>query len=147
MKPKTKSPSRSLCSPALVLALFAAFAVVGCRRPHVDGTVSVDTILKAWGVDGFDTKTVVNIEADAWMAGACSRGMVAGLDVLLCEYTSDETLAAGEEKMMADWADESLATGAVVRTSRTLLAIADRDKADVGGRTISRLAKTFRAQQ
>ena len=130
------------------LAVLAAVASVGCRgRPHVDGTVAVDTILKAWGAEGFATNAVANIEPDAWSAGACSRGSVAGLDVLLCEYASDETMTAGEQKMMSDWQAESVATGAAVRTSRTLLAIADRNRADPSGRTIARLIKSFRDQR
>jgi hypothetical protein len=130
------------------LAVLAVVAGAGCRgRPHVDGTVAVDTILKAWAAEGFVTNTVVNIEPNPWSAGACARGMVSGLDVLLCEYASDETFSAGEKKMMSDWQAESVATGAAVRTSRTLLAIADRTSADPSGKTIARLIKSFRDQR
>jgi hypothetical protein len=118
----------------------------GCRRPHVEGTVAVDTVLRAWTDQGFDSKTVESIEPDGWDAGACARGVVADLDVLLCEYATDEALSTGEQKIMRDWQEESVATGAAVRTSRTLLAIADRNNADPNGRTIARLIHTFRAQ-
>ena len=86
---------------------------------------------------------VVNIEPDQWSAGACSRGPVMGLDVLMCEYASDEAANVGQLKMLGDWEEEAIATGALLRTSRTVLAIADRAKADRSGRTIARLAKLF----
>ncbi|MBC8132043.1 MAG: hypothetical protein H7X95_03605 [Deltaproteobacteria bacterium] len=140
---------RALCrGRRLVIAIgvLLTATTAACRRPHVEGTVAVDTILKSWGEAGFDTKPVVNIEPDLWSAGACSRGPVAGLDVLICEYASDEAANVGEKKMLSDWEEASIPTGAVVRSSKTLLAIADLNKADKNGRQIARLAKLFREQ-
>jgi hypothetical protein len=131
----------------LLLVALMATAVTGCRRPHVNGTVAVDTILKAWQDEGLDSTTVENVDPAAWSAGACSRGSVSGLDVLLCEYDRDDGLTGGEGKIMGEWNAESLATGAVVRSSRTLLAVADRNKADPSGKTIARLIKSFRNQK
>lgn len=131
----------------LVICLLLAMTGLACRRPRVDGTVNADPVLKSWSEAGFDTKGVVSIEPDAWSAGACSRGLLAGLDVLICEYSSDEAAKVGEKKISGDWEEESIPTGALVRTSNTLLAIADRNKADRPGRTITRLAKLFRDQR
>ncbi len=128
----------------LVVGLCGAAA---CGRPHVKGTVAVETVLKAWTAEGFSTDTLVNVEPDDWSAGACSRGTMSGLEILLCEYATDEALAAGEAKITRDWTQQSVPTGATVRSARTLLAIADRDKADPNGRTIARLLKTFRDQR
>ncbi|MEO5769016.1 MAG: hypothetical protein ABIS92_11760 [Polyangia bacterium] len=131
--------------PAVALLLCACLSAtaLGCRRPHVEGTVSVESILKKWDQGGFDTKAVVNIEGDLWSAGACSRGPVGGLDVLICEYSSDEAAGVGEKKMLADWDEEGIPTGAVTRNTKTVLAIADRNKADRSGRTVARLGKLF----
>jgi len=137
-------PRRNL---VVLVMLFLSTSVLGCRRPRVEGTVNVDSILKVWNAAGFDTEKVVNVEPDAWSAGACSRGPVAGLELLICEYSSDDATLVGEKKMMSDWEEESVPTGAVVRTSRTLLAIADRNKADPSGGTIVRLAKLFTEQR
>jgi hypothetical protein len=142
-----KTPGRSKNFSVFSFAALVATIAFGCKRPHVDGTVAVDSVLAAWGAAGLDTKAVINLEPDAWTAGACSRGLVAGLDVLICEYPGDDTLATGEQKIMSDWEEESVATAAVVRTSRTLLAVADRNKADPNGRTIARLVKIFREQK
>lgn len=131
----------------VMVMLFLSTSALGCRRSRVEGTVNVDSILNVWNDAGFDTEKVVNIEPDVWSAGACSRGPVAGLEVLICEYSSDDAARVGEKKMMSDWEEESVPTGAVVRTSRTLLAIADRNKADPSGRTIVRLAKLFTEQR
>jgi len=119
----------------------------GCRRPHVEGTVATDTILKAWRSAGFDTQSVRNVEPDAWSAGACSRGLVSGLDVLICEYASDEAAGVGDQKINADWEQEGISTALLARTSKTVLAISDRGKADRSGKTINRLAKLFRDQR
>ena len=129
----------------LFLAALLALPMVSCRRPHVDGTVSVDSVLKKWSEGGFESNPVVNIEPDQWSAGACSRGPVAGLDVLICEYASDAAAKVGEIKMLNDWDEEGIPTGAVVRSSNTLFAVADRSRADRSGRTIVRLARLFQS--
>lgn len=138
--------------PGIMAALLLlAFGGTGCkRRPHVEGTVATETITKAWTAEGFDTANVANVDGDAWAAGACYQGTVSGLDVLICEYGSDEALAQGEQRLNATWDDESVPTAVLARTtqpSRTIVAIADRNKADPNGRTINRLVKTFQAQQ
>ena len=108
---------------------------------------TVDAVLKAWNAAGFDATAVENIEPGIWQAGSCSRGMVASLDVLLCEYAADEALANGEKKVMTDWQAENVPTGAIVRTSRTLLAVSDPNKVDPTGKIIAGLIKTFRDQK
>jgi hypothetical protein len=136
---------------AATLAIAAAVGGAGCkRRPHVEGTVAAETITKAWTAGGFDTTAVANVEAEPWSAGACYQGMVSGVDVLVCEYASDEAMALGEQRINAIWDDESVATGAVAHTaqpSRTIVAIADRAKADPNGRAINKLIKIFQEQK
>lgn len=127
-----------------ILIALLCLAAVGCGRPHVKGTVAVDTILKSWQADGFDTASVLNIDPDTWSAGACSRGTITALDVLICEYSSDEALSAGEARIMTDWTASSIPTGVAIRTARTILALADPNQTDPSGRTIARLLKTFR---
>lgn len=134
----------------ITLTLVAALGGIGCkRRPHVAGTVGAEAVTKAWTAEGFDTTGVVNVEADPWAAGACSQGTVSGVDVLICEYENDESLSSGEQKINAGWDEESVPTAVLVRTtqpSRTILAMADRSKADPNGRTIARLAASFQAR-
>lgn len=143
--------SAGFLSATMMTLLLVALGGTGCkRRPHVEGTVATETITKAWTADGFDTANVANVDGDAWAAGACYQGTVSGLDVLVCEYGSDEALAQGEQRLNATWDDESVPTAVLARTtqpSRTIVAIADRNKADPNGRTINRLIKTFQAQQ
>lgn len=131
--------------PVVVMAAFCALLAGGCRRKHIDGTVAVDAVLSAWGAKGFTTTEIKSIEPDAWSAGACSRGPLAELDVLMCEYAADETLVVGDGKIVKDWEQDGVATGVVVRNGRTLLAIADTKKIDASGRTIMRLIEAFRA--
>lgn len=148
------STRKGFGSQALGAALLVVIAVTvlgggGCkRRPHVAGTVAAETVTEAWTAQGFDTVSVVNVDADPWAAGACSQGVVSGLDVLICEYENDESLGSGSQKISAGWDEESVPTGALVRTtqpSRTILAVADRSKSDPSGRTIARLISTFQS--
>ena len=128
-----------------VALIAAAVLPTGCnRRPHVDGALAIGDVLKAWTDSGFDTESVENVEPGQWSAGSCSRGPVGPFDVLLCEYAGDEVLASGEQEVMRTWSRESPKTGLVVRNRHTLLAIADRNATDQGGRTIMRLATAFR---
>lgn len=133
---------------ALMLAavLVVASGVSGCRRrPHVKGTVAVDDVLQTWNESGLDTASVENVDAAPWAAGACSRGQVANLDVLMCEYATDDSLARGEQQMQSELAREQVSTGLVTRTSRTLMAIADKRESDPTGQTIMKLVHGFRA--
>jgi hypothetical protein len=127
----------------VLLCAIVAMAFGGCLRRHPSGTVPVDTVLKAWNEAGLQSGTVENVEPAAWNAEVCSQGFVAGLQILLCEYVSDEALALGEKRVMDVWTAESVGTGAVVHASRTLLAVTDRSAVDPSGRTIARLIKTF----
>ena len=133
------------------LALAVAVGGVACkRRPHVEGTVATETITKAWTAEGFDSTAVVNVEAEPWSAGACYQGIVSGVDVLVCEYPTDEALGRGEQQLNTVWDDESVTTAALAHTtqpSRTILAVADRANADPNGRTLNRLIKIFQAQK
>jgi len=127
------------------LLALAVLTVSACnRRPHVDGALAVTDVLKAWTDSGFDTEAVESVEPGGWSAGACSRGPVGPFDVLLCEYAGDHVLASGEQEVMRTWQRESPKTGLVLRNRHTLLAIADRNATDQGGRTLMRLATAFR---
>lgn len=160
MNPPTSSPVNERDTPNRTLIRFGARAalmlgavllliasgVSGCRRrPHVKGTVAVDDVLQTWNEIGFDTASVENVDAAPWSAGACSRGQVANLDVLMCEFASDETLARGEQQIQSELARDQVSTGLVTRTSRTLLAIADKGDVDPSGQTVMKLVQGFRA--
>jgi hypothetical protein len=129
----------------LLMGLGGALATqAGCRRSHVAGTVSTDAALEAFGGIGYDTQGVKPIAPEAWSAGNCSEGMISGLEVVLCEYQTDEALATGEQKIQDEWNASNVDTGVVSHNGRTLLVVADQKLADPGGRIIVRLVHAFR---
>src|SRR5882672_11348448 len=85
------------------LSLLAVAMGTGCHRRHVAGTVSVDSVLRAWTDAGFGTEAVKEVDPEGWNAGACSQGAVAGLDVLMCEFSGDETLVKAEQLVRDSW--------------------------------------------
>jgi hypothetical protein len=149
-RPFGVAPPLALTAAAVALTVLAA----GCtkKRAHVDGTVAVDSVLARWTSDsvatGAEAESVKEVDPTPWNAGACSQGQVGTLEVLLCEYASDEALGQGEQQINKDWAqaEEGVATGVVARAKRTLLAITDRTGADKSGHAILKLLKSFRAQ-
>jgi hypothetical protein len=129
----------------LLLSSSIVGTATGCRRSHhVEGTVSTDAALQAFTDIGYDTEAVKVVEPEPWSAGACSQGTISGLDVLVCEYATDDALAKGEQKINEDWNTVNVGTGVVVHTARTLMAVADSKNADPSGRAIARLLGAFR---
>jgi hypothetical protein len=135
-----------------LLALVVAGGACKSKRAHVDGTIAVDSVLAEWKLAGLATgaeaESIKEVEPGPWSAGACSQGQVANLEVLLCEYDSDQALGKGEEQINNEWAQATagVTTGVVVRAKRTLLAVTDHAGADKSGQTIVKLLKSFRAQ-
>jgi len=128
-----------------VLALGLLLPLLACRHSHVSGTASTDAVLDAFRAGGFDVSQMKVVEPDAWMADHCVSGKVSELEVLVCEFKTDEALAGGESEVTRGWDAVNVDTGVVVHNGRTMAAIADRAKRDPNGRVIARLLNAFRA--
>ena len=128
----------------LVQAVLAAMTGVACRRSHVAGTPSTDDVLESFRNVGLDVGGVVNAEADPWGADVCSSGKVSGVDVVICEFTSDTQLGKTEVDSVRDWSSVNIDTGVVLRNQRTLLIIADRGGKDPHGRAIGKMVTAFK---
>jgi hypothetical protein len=124
--------------------LAAALAPAGCRRSHVAGTISTDAALQAFTDIGYDGSGVKRTEPGPWGAGYCSQGTISGLDVLACEFETDDALTKAESRVHEGWNGDNVDTGVVVHNGRTMLSLADRHGADASGRTIVRLLGAFR---
>jgi len=134
-----------LAIAAVMLAVAMGTTLAGCRHSHVGGTVSTDEVLAALKEGGFDVGGVKNVEPENWSADHCVSGQVAAVELLICEYETDAALAQGEGKVQHEWDSVNVETGVVLRQRRTMLALADRDKKDIGGRAIARMLNAFRA--
>jgi hypothetical protein len=129
----------------VLIAAGLLVAALGCHRRHVDGTSSVDSVLSSWSAAGTNTDAVKELDGEPWSADACSRGVITGLDVLLCEFQAGDRLAVGERRVRDSWSPETVSTGVVVHNARTMLAIVDHGDADPSGRITARLLSSFEA--
>jgi hypothetical protein len=80
-----------------------------------------------------------NAAARPYGAKECARGGVAQLDVLLCRFDGD---ASGKQKKLEQFISGAV-SGAVRAKGPLALAVADRKKADLTGKSINKLLKTF----
>ena len=136
-------PARLARAALLAGALAASLAPSGCRRSHVAGTPSTDAVLGAFKDASLDVSAVSNADADNWGADVCSSGRVAGVEVVICEFTNEQQLGKTEEDTVRDWSSLNVDTGVVTRNGRTLLLIVDRNKQDPYGRAIGRMVAAF----
>jgi hypothetical protein len=137
--------SRLLPVAALAALTVAAGTMLGCRHSHVAGTASTEAVLDALKENEFDVAVVRNVSPDGWSADHCVAGPVAGLEILVCEYETEQALAQGEKDVQQEWDAVNVDTGVVLHRGRTMLAIADRAKKDLGGKNTVRMLNAFRA--
>ena len=135
--------SRHLLGVMLVLSL--TLAASACRHSHVPGTAGTDAVLDGFKGAGFDVAQVKVVEPDAWTADHCASGIVADLDVLICEFKTEQALASGEAEVQHGWDTVNVDTGVVLHNGRTMLAVSDRASRDPSGRAIARMLNAFRA--
>jgi hypothetical protein len=114
------------------------------QRSHVSGTPSTDDVVDAWKSAGLNPGSFVAIDPMAYRAGYCSQGTLGGIDALICEYADDDSLDRAKKTIQDMWNKEGIHTGVEVRTKRTLIAVADRQKADPNGKTIAKAVSTFK---
>jgi len=128
-----------------MLGLLLPLAASACRHSHVSGTAGTDAVLDAFKGAGFDVAQVKVVEPDAWAADHCASGTVADLQVLICEFQTEQALATGEKEVQHGWDTVNVDTGLVLHNGRTMLAVADRATRDPSGRAIARMLNAFRA--
>jgi hypothetical protein len=114
------------------------------ERPHVDGTPHTDDVVNAWQKAGLNPAAFTPIDPGTYRAGYCSQGTLGGIDALICEYTDDDALDRAKKLIHDMWNKEGVHTGVEVRTKRTLIAVADRNKADPNGKSIAKAVDTFK---
>ena len=116
--------------------LALGLAGMGCGKSGIADEVS------AFKGSGQTVSEFADTEPSGFGAKKCQTGTVDRLSVLLCEYASGDSAAAGQAAAET-WGAET-ATVVVLRRGSMLFAVADRDHADPDGKTISALSKVFR---
>ncbi|HEY8923426.1 MAG TPA: hypothetical protein VIU64_03535 [Polyangia bacterium] len=137
----------SRSAPLLAVIALALAPAAGCRRSHVAGTPSTDVVLGAFRDAGLDVTGVANAEADSFGADVCSSGKISGVDVVICEFTSDAQLGKTQADAVRDWNSANIDTGLVAVNQRTLLIVADRGRNDPHGRAIAKMVTAFKGVQ
>lgn len=95
-----------------------------------------DKVLAAWKAGGLAPSAFTSAQTP--VGSDCAEGMVSGLDVLICVFHSATEAQTAEDKGL-DWVGSN--TGSSQAKGMTLIAVADRKKADPSGKTINQLMK------
>jgi hypothetical protein len=94
-------------------------------------------------VVGLETQGFVAATPEPYGAAACVRGIVSGLDLLLCRYATPAAASAAEERLLAFVGDAVTGVGRAFGAFG--LAVADRQKVDLKGQTITKLLEALGA--
>jgi len=124
----------------LVLAAFCA----ACSKDDggdakalaAGGPGARDAVIEAWKKGGLEPSAMT--PAKVAFGKDCQSGTVNNMDVLVCVYGSPAEAKAAEAGGF-EWVGGT--TGAALVSGAALIAISDRRKADLNGRTINQLMK------
>jgi len=124
----------------IVRSALVIVALLGCGKddgkPGAPSAGSRDVVLEAWKKGGLTPSPFT--AATVAFGKDCQSGTVNGVDVLVCQYATDEEARAAEDKAL-EWVGE--ATGIARAAGKVVVAAADRRKADPSGRTLNQLTK------
>jgi hypothetical protein len=118
----------------LVAAILAA---LGCDKAGDD---AIGRLVKGWKDQGLETSAFSDVGSSE-LGQKCKVGVVAGLDVTVCEYPDAAQAKTAEEKGLTIVGE---ATGASISQGQLLLVVADRRKADPDGKKLNQLTQSFR---
>lgn len=108
----------------------------GCGKSGIAGE------LQAFSSSGHSVSGFNETDAGALGAKKCQAGMIDQMAALICEYSSSDAAALGQNTA-ENWVGEA-ATAVVLRRGSMLFAAADRSGTDPTGKTVSALGKVFR---
>ena len=126
-----------------LLALLAILgAASGCKKSaEGPSQVHLKDAESALSGAGFKTDSLQNSDPSKFSGQKCVQGQLGGVDAVLCEYGSVDAVnlgkTAGEE-----WVGQAQ-TGLVVTNGFTVLALADRNRADPSGKTLQKMAEAY----
>lgn len=110
------------------------FGLVACGKDKPKGPTSRDGVVEAWKKGGLEPSALTAAKVE--FGKDCASGTVNKIDVLVCEYSSEQEAKAAEDPALA-WVGDH--TGAAKAQGEMLIVVADRRKADPSGRTINQL--------
>jgi hypothetical protein len=132
---------RTMMMRAVIGALALTFAACGKsgdsdKAAGSGGSSPRDAVIAAWKADKLTPSALT--AATVAFGKDCQGGTVEGIDVLVCNFGSAADAKAAEDQGLT-WV--GAVTGASQARGTALIVLADRRKADPGGKTINRLLK------
>jgi hypothetical protein len=114
----------------------------GCnKKPEGPSQLRLKDATRALEKAGFKTDALQSADPAKFSAQKCVQGQFDGVDTVLCEYGSAEAASQGQNAG-EDWAAQAT-TGLVLINGFSVLAVADRGRADPDGKRIQKIAKAF----
>jgi hypothetical protein len=130
----------------LPYALPAALACVilsACHKQPTAGGVRLKQVSEALATAGYKVDSFQPTDASRFSAQTCSTGALGGVDSVVCEFGSAEAVSLGK-KAAEGWVAHAI-TGVVLVNGNTILALADRNRADPNGKEIHKVSKAYTA--
>ena len=125
-----------------VLALAALVVAAACsKKADGPGRLSLKEADAALTSAGFKAGELKDTDPLRFSARKCREGTLEGVETVLCEYGSADAAKLGKSAG-EDWVAQAT-TGAVLINGLTLIAVADRSRADPNGKIIHRLTQAF----
>src|SRR6476659_4967995 len=118
------------------IALACLLAMACSKKP---GEVRLKQVNDSLVSAGFKLDSFQPADPGKFSAQKCVQGTLDGVDSVVCEYGSNEAVTMGK-KAGEDWIGQAT-TGAVLTNGNTLLAVADRARADPNGKLIHKITQ------
>jgi hypothetical protein len=125
----------------LGLIVVALMATTGCSKKPTPGGPGLKQVNDAFLAAGFKLDTFQPADPAFFKAQSCTAGLLDGVETVVCDYGAPNGGTLGK-KAGEDWVAQAT-TGAVLANGTTLLALADRAKADPNGKTIKRITQAY----
>jgi hypothetical protein len=129
------------CHIMLVVVAGTVALAAGCHKKPTEGGVRLEQVSDAFSSAGLKVADFKPADAAPFNAQKCLAGQVERLDTVVCEYGSPDAVALGK-KAGEQWA-AGATTAAVLGNGRTVLAVADRQRADPNGKMIHKITQAF----
>ena len=124
-----------------LLVAAVAVALAGCGKKATEATPHLKAIDQALRSAGFKLDTFAATSGGRFAATTCASGTLDGVEAVLCDF-GDASASQAAKTAAEDWI-ATAETGTVLTRAHTMLALADRHKADPNGKVIHRATKAY----
>lgn len=127
----------------IVGALATASLTGACSKSEPANLTTASGVIAAWDDADLEMGTFAPADDVKVAGGECQQGTVDALDVIVCEYSSED---AAKRAQKAGLRQVGAATGLALASGPLLLVVTDREGVDPSGKTINNVTRVFRGQ-